>query len=330
MRKEISDRAEQAIAGGVFPGCVIGVVRADGDRSIVALGHFAYDQGRPTTIDTVYDVASVTKSIPVASLAAIALDRDLLSLSDLVRTHIPELKNDHAATIEDLLRYRVRGARMSELRYETFEEIRTHVFESGFTDLPGASAYTNLPAFLLGIVLERALGKSIPALADEHFFQPLRMARSTFFPHRDDCTPTEIDERGEVRGMPHDESAYVFAAERRAVGHAGLFSTVPDLLNFLEAILKGGKPFAAIRDAAQKGLGWQLNEKYFMGSRFGPRTFGKTGFTGASVVADADRGVALAILSNRTYPTRPADAYSIESGINTFRADIANIVLSGD
>ncbi len=328
MRNEISKRTEQAIADGVFPGCVIGCIGKDGKRSALAFGHMTYDQSRPVVPDTLYDVASVTKSIPTASLAAIAIERGLLSLSDLARTHIPELRNDHAATIEDLLRYRVQGVRMSELRHETFEEIRTHIFESGFTDLPGESVYTNLPAFLLGIVVERVLGRPLPALAHEHFFEPLRMERTTFFPHADDCAPTEIDARGEVRGFPHDESAYVFGTARRAVGHAGLFSTVPDLLNFLEAIICAKEePFTSVRAAAHKALGWQLNQKYFMGSHFGPRTFGKTGFTGASVVADSDRGVGLVILSNRTYPRRPADASAIDSAINRFRSDITNIVL---
>ena len=63
-----------------------------------------------------------------------------------------------------------------------------------------------------------------------------------------------------------------------------------------------------------------------MGKKFGPRTFGKTGFTGTSILCDTDRGVGLVILSNRTYPNRPQD----NSAINAFRAAVADVVLNSN
>ncbi|MDP3965747.1 MAG: serine hydrolase, partial [bacterium] len=115
------------------------------------------------------------------------------------------------------------------------------------------------------------------------------------------------------------ESARVFAKAGKAVGHAGLFSTAPGILAFLEALLRGKYPHIA--NGAQKGLGWELNQP-FMGKYAGPHTFGKTGFTGTSCVCDMERGVAFVILSNCTYPARPAD----RSAVDAFRADIADIV----
>ena len=88
---------------------------------------------------------------------------------------MPELQNDFGATIEDLLRYRVRGSQLSTLKYTTFEQIRTHIFEQGFAAPPGESEITNLPAFLLGIVLER-VGGEILACARAQVF--LRTART--------------------------------------------------------------------------------------------------------------------------------------------------------
>ncbi len=325
MPDGIETLATRAVKDGVFPGCTIAVVRK-GERSVRAFGTLALN-GEQTREDTVYDLASVTKSIPVSSLILKLIDDKAMGLGDLVRTWIPELQNDHATTIEDLLRYRVHGEPMSLIAHLSPKEIRQHIFATGFADLPGESQYSNLPAYLLGIVIERVSGKSLDVLAREIFFDPLHM-HSTFFPVagsvRDvahTIAPTETEETGDVVGIVHDESARAFAREGIVVGHAGLFSNAGDLATFLEALIAGSFPY--IVKGAQKGLGWELNRGTFMGSHFGPRTFGKTGFTGTSVVCDCDRGVGLIILSNRTYPTRPQN----NEAMNAFRAAVAELVL---
>lgn len=67
-------------------------------------------------------------------------------------------------------------------------------------------------------------------------------------------------------------------------------------------------------------LGWELAQSKFMGSRVSPRTFGKTGFTGASIVADPVAGAAAILLSNFTYPHREPNA----DRIHAFRAALAD------
>lgn len=327
MYKAIQVRAEKAIQEKVFPGCVIGVVKKNGDREIFPFGNFTYESdASKVSEDSVYDMASVTKSIPVASLVLTFAMEGKLHFSDTVKTYVPSLQNDYGATIEDLLTYRVQGPRLSRLTYRTFEEIRTHILEHGFNSPPGEREYTNLPAFILGLALERIGESHLAALAHRYFFEPLNMVDTTFFPHDiERIPPTEVINGTEIRGIVQDESARVFARARRAVGHAGLFSTAPDILNFLESLLQG--TYAHIVDGAQKRLGWQKAESWFAGAHFGSAAFGKTGFTGTSVLCDVQKGVALVILSNRTYPIRPSDATSIHSAVNTFRADIADIVL---
>ena len=305
------------------------MIRANGQRTIVPVG--TIDGSVPAQENTIYDVASITKSIPTASLALTFIAEGKLSPEDLVRDRIPELQNDYDATVEDLLRYRVSGPRMSQLKFQTFEEVRAYVFEKGFDAPPSdTKAFTNLPAFLLGLIVERGGEEILPALAERYFFDPLKMTDTTFFPHDlERVAPTEIIGGQEIRGIVHDESARVFALQRRAVGHAGLFSTAPDLLNFLQTLLfpahvgHGVSHMGAIVAGAQKGLGWQMNEEW-MGERRSERTFGKTGFTGTSIICDIERGIGLVILSNRTYPHRAAD----NSAINAFRKDIADIVFS--
>ncbi len=327
MRKEVEQRVVSAIAKKVFPGCIIGIVRANSKREVWPFGNFTYAPDSPTVReDMMYDMASVTKSIPVASLVLTFVAEGKIQLADTVVKYLPELKNDYGATVEDLLTYRVSGPRLSTLQDKTPDEILRTVFEHGFDGPPRAANYSNVPALLLGLILERVARDSLDALAQKHFFGPLGMNDTTFFPtdiaH---VPPTEIVGNIEVRGIVHDESARVFSRAHIAVGHAGLFSTAPDILNFLEALLQG-KLFAVLQ-GAQKGLGWQRAESWFMGSHTSLGAFGKTGFTGTSVSVDSERGIAFVILSNRTYPVRPSDAASIHSAMNTFRVDIADILL---
>jgi CubicO group peptidase (beta-lactamase class C family) len=194
----------------------------------------------------------------------------------------------------------------------------------------------------MGLVVEKIGGKTLPALADEYFFTPLNMGRTTFSPKKfglENIAPTEIDEwRGKlIHGEVHDESAWVMS-QKMAVGSAGLFSTASDLLTFLEMLINGGvqdgrRYFsdAIIREmytnqiadiGEYTGLGWELNQPWFMGQHDSEHIFGKTGFTGCAVMANARAKIALVILSNRVHPKRPASS----EAISRLRADIANIV----
>ena len=80
-----------------------------------------------------------------------------------------------------------------------------------------------------------------------------------------------------------------------------------------------------VRRNACTALGWELNSEKFMGTRVSPRSFGKTGFTGASIVADASSGAAAVLLSNFTYPHREPNA----DRINSFRREIADAFFGG-
>jgi len=173
LEEEVRARSQRAIEEKVFPGCVLGIVRQNGTCTILPFGHLSYESNSSSVEEnTIYDLASITKSIPVASLTLMlaAGQPGRLNLPGKVVEYLPELQNDYGATIEDLLRYRVTGPRMSDLKFKTFEEIRTHVLEQGFNGPAGESLYTNLPAFLLGLILERVTGKPLPALAHEYFF----------------------------------------------------------------------------------------------------------------------------------------------------------------
>ncbi|MBR2058736.1 MAG: serine hydrolase, partial [Fibrobacter sp.] len=81
----------------------------------------------------------------------------------------------------------------------------------------------------------------------------------------------------------------------------------------------GDSPAGAANGACT-ALGWELAQGKFMGSRVSPHAFGKTGFTGASIVADPIAGAAVVLLSDFTYPHREASA----DRIHAFRASLAD------
>jgi CubicO group peptidase (beta-lactamase class C family) len=139
---------------------------------------------------------------------------------------------------------------------------------------------------------------------------------------RDRIAPTEVDITWKktgvaVRGRVHDENAATLGG---VSGHAGLFSTTSDLAIFMQMLLNGGSyggtrylQEATVRqfttrpsERSSRAIGWdtKFGERSFSGRYTSQRTFLHTGFTGTSVVADPEQGVAVILLTNRVHPTR--------------------------
>lgn len=346
MEKNIELRISQAIRERVFPGCVVGIVYKNGKRLIIPGGHFTYENDvQEMENDSIFDIASLTKAIPTSSLALKLIEEGKLNIDDKAISFVPELQNSERENvlIRHLLTHTIDwGFRLSELKNNPPAEIMSALFSSEFKSPPGSKYfYSNATSILLGIIIERIYGEPLDILGEKIFFSPLKMDRTSFSLlknlNKEDIVPTEIEDwrHGLVQGEVHDESAY---ALKRPVGSAGLFSSVPDLLTFMEIFLRGGelngKRYFS-EDTIRKiqvnygkdvgesiGLGWELNQPWYMGE--GKKRFGKTGFTGCSCVCDTNLGIALVILSNRVYPTRKENS----SDINKFRKDVADIVFS--
>ena len=335
-----------AKAEGVFNRAVAGFILPDGTTRLVTLD---------TPADTVFDIASLTKVCPTSTLALSYILEGKLSLDTKVVDYIPELQTNYREDIRVFhllthsLDYRVP---MKTLRTLPPEGILEALFTYQFAKAPGADFnYGNPASVLLGMILQRLTGKDLQQQGRERFFGPLGMTRSGWDPltrewnriPAEEIAPTEICSfRGrEIRGEIHDESAWVLR-KLFPVGSAGMFSCVPDLLKFVKMVLDDGIATgvdgaeirvapAGILDMVSRNafdekvgactaLGWELAQSKFMGSRVSPRTFGKTGFTGASIVADPVAGAAVVLLSDFTYPHREASA----DRIHAFRATLSD------
>jgi Beta-lactamase class C and other penicillin binding proteins len=351
MQNSIEKRINHAIQEKVFPGCVVGLIKPDGNRSVMPFGRHTYDSGSPAmTDDSIFDVASITKAVPTSSLALTLIDEGRLRLDDKLIDFVPEFRNSFRQSV--LIRHLLTqtldfGFRLSAFKDRKPEELLEAVFTTEFKARPGTTFfYSNATSILLGLVVERAFGKDLATLGEKIFFGPLNMSRTTFFPdrfNRDEIVPTEIDAwRGRmVQAEVHDESAFVLR-QKMIAGSAGLFSTVPDILNFIDMLLHdgtyGGRRFfsPAIMDMMQTnqiavpgaatGLGWELGQRRYMGRCCSEQTIGKTGFTGCVCMCDRSKHRGLVLLSNYTFPARKIDM----AAINSVRSDIADIVFSDD
>lgn len=351
MDEKIKELTEKAIEDKVFPGCSIGVLK-NGERAYIPSGRFTYDDNSEVVkADTIYDVASLTKSLATASALLKLIDEGKLSLGDKVVKFIPEFDTSpekREVTVWHLLTYTLdlNVPSMASLKNLSVEEASKIVIGANLKSLPGTKyLYTNSTAFIMGLLFWRASGVQLDVFCEEEFYKPLGMTKTTFHPEkldRNEIVPTEIDDwRGrEIRGEVHDESTFLAQSKGLYLGAAGLFSSAPDILNFMEMLMSGGemngKKFFSSQIVEQmytnqlsaiglqNGLGWEIDQNVLIGKPVEYRLFGKTGFTGCVVVANPNRKIALVILSNRTYPKRPPNNLAIRE----FRTKVSDIVFA--
>lgn len=242
---------EDAIGARAFPGCVFGVLAGSEVVLQGALGRFTYEEESPAvTVETVFDVASLTK-VTATTAAAMLLDqRGQLELD----TPLGEL----------LPRFVVRRAPEDAARRVTLRHLLAHssglpgyaeLFRSATTPAalfraclrlpleaePGTRAEYSDPGFiLLGKALEVRMRERLAPWLRREVFRSLGMAATGFCPApglRSSIPPTEEDTTfryRRIQGEVQDENAWVL---KGVAGNAGLFSNVPDLLRFAGAIL---------------------------------------------------------------------------------------------
>lgn len=359
MEASIRDVLISEITKHTFPGCVVGVIDRDGSRVVVAEGAFTYElDARPVNAQSIFDVASLTKTVPTAILALQLADTGDLSLDAPAVRYLTEWQGEGAdqVLVRHLLSHTVEFCvsegsgkfRLALLKDREPQEIISAILTTRLCGPPGETfAHTNAASILLGLIVERVSKKTLDVLAEERLFHPLQMTRTTFHPldqfTRDEIVPTEDDPwRGRViQGEVHDESAWKLSQER-VVGSAGLFSTAPDLLTCLWMILRTGElqgtrymlPKTVMQMGENQlndgkghvGLGWELIRPEVMG-RHADKLWGKTGFTGCLMLVHQEMGRAMVMLSNIIYPKRrPMEDH--QARINEPRRILSDIVFS--
>ncbi len=352
---------------GLFPGGVVALVKPESPSEFWTTGQLSSEPESPTvTPDTVFDIASITKTLPTASLALKLWELNQLAWDEPVIEYVPTLQGEFAGlvTIRDLMEQTVYFPQsLARLKNVSASELHDFVSHSLVAGPPGdLYQYNNTASILLGWIIEKKTKRKLADLAQEYFFDPLAMNRTTFYPKKlfkptelkNIIAPSEHDEwrGGDVQGEVHDESAWVLSEQFGPVGSAGLFSTANDLAKWLKMLLSSGlgeglaegiaeslteneKPIfqpetielikqgRLLESGQLVGLGWEWHPTTWGGTSISDQTIGKTGFTGCSILIDWKMNIGLVILSNATYPQRPDD----RSSVNIFRSQIISASL---
>lgn len=333
---------QDAIEARGIPGCAFGVL-AGGRLFQGALGRFTYEPDSPAvTAATVFDVASLTKVAATTGAAMLLRQRRKFDLDTLLGDLLPSFVSARApgdparrVTLRHLLAHNsgLPGyVRLFE-KAATPGELFQACLELPLEAEPGARAEYSDPGFiLLGKALEVLIGEPLPGWFEREIFVPLGMASTRFCPAselRAAIPPTEEDRdfrKRIIQGEVQDENAYVLGG---AAGHAGLFSSVPDLLRFAGAILHAGTVNESGKEAGEsrqsvftretidhfavrqkpegssRALGWDTpSEKSSSGKYFSRNSIGHLGYSGCSLWIDLDTRVAVVLLTNRTWPHR--------------------------
>jgi beta-N-acetylhexosaminidase len=335
LLKPAFDVIEKAIGDRAFPGATL-AVGYRGKLSVHPFGNLKYDAKSPMVkADTMYDIASLTKVVVTTTLVEKLVEGDFpspLNLDAPIERYLPEWTKGpqpewrHKVTVRNLMTH-TSGLppfkeywRTSTSKQETLRRIFAEPLEYE----PGTKVvYSDLGIILMAEIIQRLTGKTLDVLANENIFGPLGMKRSMYNPPKaiwPAIAPTEFDSQLRHRmlqGEVHDENAFAIGG---VSGHAGVFSTAPDLAAFCQMLLSGGvyahqrilrratiAEFTVPQPLAQntRTLGWVVpTEGSSSGHYFSAHSYGHTGFTGTTIWIDPDRQLFVVLLTNRVHPTR--------------------------
>lgn len=264
----ITEMLGERIAAGDFPSAVY--VVAEQGRAVLAgaLGDAVREPARhPAMLDTIYDLASLTKPLVTGMLCAQFVERGLLELDKPIALDLPEFDraDKRRITLRQLVThtsglpawlplYITTGGR----REGTLQTIAAQklAYETGTRVV-----YSDLGFITLGLLLERVACVSLARLAQAEILEPLALQRTFFNPARAHITGLAASEssgnaheremcrseagaeasgealnwrEGVIWGEVHDGNAHFLGGE---AGHAGLFSTAHETLEIARQFL---------------------------------------------------------------------------------------------
>lgn len=310
---------ERAVTHARAPGAAACVGVGQERLFLGAAGNRAVTPAKePATVDTLYDVASLTKVVATTTAVMLLRDQGLIQLDQPVYRFIP-LANLDKLTLRHLLTHTT-GLPAWRPWYTELAGILPYVERIAVTAQDArpdtVRTYSDMGFILLGSIVERVAQEQFDFFCSKHIFEPLGMKDTVFKPSeslRLRCAPTEQSApRGRLlRGEVHDDNAWALGG---VAGHAGLFSTAEDLERFCRALLAGQilapgtleemTRIGQIPYYPWQGLGWWLDPWTSGSIGFLPsRTaFGHTGFTGTSLWLDRANGAYVILLSNTCHP----------------------------
>ena len=321
LTDKLTALVEAGVHQHIFPGAAW-AVGSIGHGVAGAAGRLTPEPGSAAMqVDTLFDIASLTKIISVWSLTGWLVRRNRLHLDSRLADVLPGTQGYALAPVSifQLLTHTAGLPLRARLRAsygEVYDDIVRGVLREPLEGIPGQAVdYTDRAALILGLVIERLLGLSLDHVLEEHILRPLGMAATGYGPlaprHDQLVAPTEYCEQAgaHLAGVTHDFSTRLLGG---VCGISGLFSNVPDLQRFLRAMLaQHGDVLDAdwVRASLtlqtgtltpSRGLFWHPAA----GTAPQDDIWCHLGFTGTAMWLSPRRGRYAVLLTNKLYYTR--------------------------
>jgi CubicO group peptidase (beta-lactamase class C family) len=345
-----------AIIRGDMPGAVLLVAR---QGKVVYRKGFGARATEPEyeamTLDTVFDMASLTKVMATATAVMMLVEDGRISLTDAVSRYLPGFAQNEKAgvTILQLLTH-FSGLRPSLNLQDPWTGCDAGLGRA-YQETPVAAPhdrflYSDINYIVLAELVRSVSGMRLDEFAEERIFGPLGMRDTTFSAEGEllcRTAPTESRDGKLLRGEVHDPTA---ARMPGCAGHAGVFSTADDTAIFAQTILNGGtfngvrilSPLAVyqmtgLQSPPQsldwRGIGFDIRTAYSTnrGDLFPVGSFGHTGFTGTSLWVDPYTETFVVLLSSRLHPAGAGNVVSLRKKVaSVVAASIIDVPAFGE
>ncbi len=322
----------KAIGLGPIPGASV-ALGTGSNLEFASFGRLSsVEDSSLVTLETVYDLASLTKVLVTVPLLLKLIEQGRLEPRAPLCEFLPEIKGFplQNSTILELVSHTSGLQALSKLRFWNLPRqaaLRTALFEP--LRESREILYSDQGFIVLTYILEKLYGARLDVVARDELFAPLGLGL-TYQPEIDRCAPTEFvpDRGGLIVGRVHDENT---AALDGISGHAGLFGTARDVALFLAYLLEGRVVGLKILELMVFGIartenearafGWILAHNNWSGGDAAPKTaLGHTGFTGTGAWFDPQTQQIHVLLTNRVHPSR-----EVQSGILELRRQFNDI-----
>jgi CubicO group peptidase (beta-lactamase class C family) len=363
----LSEQFDAIIQRGIeqkyYPGAVLIVGRPGEQLYAKSFGHYTYDAGaHPMTMDTLFDLASVSKVVGTSTAAMKLIEMGKLKLDDRVAKYIPEFasggKEDDR--IKDLLTHvsglksytsAVAAESSRTADQKTKADAMIHHIALLPTSYPPRTkvVYSCLNMQTQARVNETVLGGRMDNFLKEQIYNPLGMKDTVYLlsdEQKSRCAPTQTKKGGGmIVAETHDPIANYHGSDFNCPGNAGLFSSAPDLARYCDMILSGGKAgdkqlfkpetinlMTSVQSPKEvrddRALGWDLytTAPYCtpLNQEDATRCIGHTGYTGTMIWLDKLSKSYMVFLTNRTWPD---DSSASSKGTTDSRKAIINAIL---
>ncbi|TWT95514.1 serine hydrolase domain-containing protein [Neorhodopirellula pilleata] len=335
---------EAAIAEGEMAGAVVMMAHRGETVYAVAVGDAQVQPTRRSMqLDTVFDLASLTKPIGTATSIMVLVDQGRVDVNTSVSNYWPAFGSagKDAITIADLLLHR--GGLIADNALSDYTDDQQENWKriSALRPIapPGERfVYSDVGFIVLGKVVEEVSGLPLNVFARQHIFEPLGMTETGYLPTdalKLRCAASEQRDAEWLVGEVHDPRA---ARLDGVAGHAGLFSTASDLIRFGNALatITANSPSNDLFSVAtrnqmiaphdvprgERAFGWDIRSPYSSNrpTQFSSTAFGHGGFTGTVLWIDPEQELVFVFLSNRLHPDG-------QGNVNRLAAKVADAII---